>query len=272
MPPNIHLPGRSIPNCLYQYSLHATHLANQQQQQHPKRHLKPKPKQPDYPPVSFLTSYGDHGYGITPTGNVIALLNSQTYEFPSPTSLTTTAANNKTNTNNHPTRPPSPNTPLSFALVTSFHPENRIVTNEKIDPDPNKSINPEEPPLTLANLRIVMALKGKFHYDGRNHATPFAVRGAFRWIRLKGNPQGQGQYGGNGSGRGGLLEGVQGVIFGFLLPTWMRGAIGGPDEFLCCFGTFLEWATSDHFRVGLARENGTGDVEVGAGQRGNVVM
>lgn len=128
-----------------------------------------------------------------------------------------------------------------------------------------------------------MALKGKFHYDGRNHATPFAVRGAFRWVRLKAKSQGQGQD-------SGLLEGVQGVIFGFLLPTWMRGAIDGPDEALCCFvsgcrgfggevggfesvqGTFLEWATSDHFRVGLAKENGISDVEVGAGQRGNVVM
>jgi hypothetical protein len=27
-------------------------------------------------------------------------------------------------------------------------------------------------------------------------------------------------------------------------------------------GTFLEWATSDHFRVGLAREDGMEDVEV----------
>jgi hypothetical protein len=144
-----------------------------------------------------------------------------------------------------------------------------------------------------------MALKGKFHYDGKNHATPFAVRGAFRWIQLKTRGDGgtaskerqdSGEGPGKGKGREGLLERVQGVIFGFLLPRWMRGAICGPDEVLCCFvsgcrmfggevegfetveGTFLEWATSDHFRVGLARENGMEDVEVGAAGGGDVAM
>lgn len=128
-----------------------------------------------------------------------------------------------------------------------------------------------------------MDLKGKYHYDGRNDATPFAVRGAFRWIRIKEKSsetttmttQTESEYKDEESGKDvNLLEGVQGVIFGFLLPEWMRGPIGGPDEALCCFvsgcrgfggevegfesvkGTFLEWATSDHFRVGLARDEG----------------
>jgi hypothetical protein len=34
------------------------------------------------------------------------------------------------------------------------------VTNQKINPDPNKSKNAEEPPLNLENIRIVMACKG----------------------------------------------------------------------------------------------------------------
>jgi hypothetical protein len=270
--------NHSPPDCLYQYSLHASHLTRQQQHHPnppPKPKPKPKPKQQDHPPISFLTSYGDHGYALTPTGNVIALLNSQTYEFPS--SSPSPSITNTTNNKKHPTRTPSPNTPLSFALVTLFHPENRIATNLEIDPNPNSYKYTQNPPVTLTNLRIVMALKGKFQYDGRDHATPFAVRGAFRWIQLKSRSQGQ-QAGREGEEGGNLLEGVQGVIFGFLLPGWMRGAIGGPEEVLCCFvsgcrgfggevegfesveGTFLEWATSDHFRLGLAKENGLQDV------------
>ena len=121
-----------------------------------------------------------------------------------------------------------------------------------------------------------MNLKGKCHYDGRNHATPFAVRGAFRWIRIKDcKSRIESEDQNKASGKDvNLLEGVQGVIFGFLLPEWMRGAIGGPEEVLCGFvsgcrgfggevegfesveGSFLEWATSDHFRVGLARDEG----------------
>jgi hypothetical protein len=298
------------PDCLYQYSLHATHLAEQQQQQHQQQDPNPnrKPKQPDHPPVSFLTSYGDLGYALTPNGTTIALLNSQAYEFRSQSSSSPQNNNIKPislkprlDTNfcgyNHATHTPPPNTPLSFALVTLFHPENRVVTNQKIDPDPkSKSRKPvEEEPLNLSNIRITMALKGKFHYDGRNHATPFAVRGAFKWIQLKKtrqNPRAaaRAQTGGGGDSatgerKEGLLQGVQGTIFGFLLPSWMRGPIGGPEEAVCCFisgcrmfggevqnfetveGTFLEWATSDHFRLGLAKEDGFENVDFGAGQR-----
>jgi hypothetical protein len=46
---------------------------------------------------------------------------------------------------------------------------------------------------------------------------------------------------------------------------------GEVEGFETVEGTFLEWATSDHFRVGLARENGMEDVEVGAAGGGDVV-
>lgn len=155
------------------HSLHATYLAEQQQQQHP--NPKRKPKQPDHPPVSFLTSYGDLGHALTPNGTIIALLNSQAYEFRSQSStspqktIPPTSLKPRLDTNfcgyNHATRTPDPNTPLSFALVTLFHPKNRVVTNQKIDLDPknkSKSKNVEEEALTLSNIRITMALRGKF--------------------------------------------------------------------------------------------------------------
>jgi hypothetical protein len=161
------------PDCLYQFSLHATYLANQQQQQQQQKSHPRRPKPQDQPPVSFLTSYGDHGYALTPNGTVIALLNSQPYEFLPPSSSSSHQNQNQQILPNlkprlattfcgynHAIQTPDPNTPLAFAIVTLFHPENRIVTNQKINPDPNKSKNAEEPPLNLENIRIVMACKG----------------------------------------------------------------------------------------------------------------
>jgi hypothetical protein len=42
---------------------------------------------------------------------------------------------------------------------------------------------------------------------------------------------------------------------------------GEVEGFESVEGTFLEWATSDHFRLGLAKEYGFEDVEFGAGQQ-----
>lgn len=86
---------------------------------------------------------------------------------------------------------------------------------------------------------------------------PFAVRGAFRFVQTT----------------QGRLEDVQGTIFGFGIPRWLEGISGpAPAGFRCCFlsgcrrvggevvdflsigGTFVEWAVSDHFRVGLPRD------------------
>lgn len=70
------------------------------------------------------------------------------------------------------------------------------------------------------------------------------------------------------------LSKVQGTISGFMIPSWMLGALSGPSKILCTFisgdgefggevggfetdeGTFSEWATSDHFRFGFVREEG----------------
>ena len=42
---------------------------------------------------------------------------------------------------------------------------------------------------------------------------------------------------------------------------------GEVENFETVEGTFLEWATSDHFRLGLAKEDGFENVDFGAGQR-----
>ena len=58
-----------------------------------------------------------------------------------------------------------------------------------------------------------MAEKGKYGYDGRDHVTPFAVRGPFLWVGLKGMGRGSGRREGlslsllRGDDAGGGFEG-----------------------------------------------------------------
>lgn len=95
-----------------------------------------------------------------------------------------------------------PDTPLAFAMMCLFTPENRIVNPDAGD--------------TIKNLRDTFR-KGKFQYDGINNPVPFAVRGAFSSVKTT----------------KGELKGVQGTIFGFAVPAWME-SVSGPG-IRCCF-------------------------------------
>jgi alpha-acetolactate decarboxylase len=128
---------------------------------------------------------------------------------------------------NHKATAASPDTPLAFAMLCLFTPENRVVNPNGGD--------------TIENLRDTFK-KGKFDYDGINNPVPFAVRGAFSSVKTT----------------KGELKGVQGTIFGFAVPAWME-SLSGPGV-RCCFlsgcrtiggevldysstrGTFVEWA------------------------------
>lgn len=95
----------------------------------------------------------------------------------------------------------------------------------------------------------------------------FAVRGAFTFVLLD---------------SGARLENVQGTVFGFALPSWLEGISfskgssgvrclfltgcrrrgGEVVDYLSIAGTFVEWATSEHFRVGLPRDGRFGNMEL----------
>lgn len=163
------------------------------------------------PKVSFLVGYGDYAYCLTPTGQTVILIDSKAFILDS---------NNKASA-------ASPNTPLAFAMMCLFVPENRIVKPNGGD--------------TMENLRDTFK-EGKYEYDGINNPVPFAVRGAFSSVKTT----------------KGEMQGVQGTIFGFAVPAWME-SVSGPG-IRCCFlsgcrteggevldysstrGTFVEWA------------------------------
>lgn len=158
------------------------------------------------------------------------------------------------------TNDPPPETAVAFAMIALFRPENRANNNGDD---------------TLSNLRRTFS-QGRFGAggSGKNRLMVFAVRGAFSFVDTT----------------KGRLENVQGTIFGFALPKWLEGiSFSGSSGVRCCFlsgchrrggevvdylsiaGTFVEWATSEHFRVGLPRDGRFGEVELfsdvsGAGQ------
>lgn len=133
---------------------------------------------------------------------------------------------------------PSLDTHIAFAMICLFTPENRVVTGGGDN---------------ISNLRENFA-KGKYESDGRNNPIPFAVRGAFNKVKTT----------------CGEIEGVQGMIFGFVVPKWMESISG--SRVRCCFlsgchrkggevvdfesisGTFIEWAISDNCHIGFPRD------------------
>lgn len=174
----------------------------------------------DGPPVSFLTQYGDYAYGFFPCGTPLALIDSQPYIF----------------TQDGEADKADAEAPVAFAMICLFHPQNRIVTGGGD---------------TVGNLRETLG-RGQFGYDGRNSPVVFAVRGAFKLVKLK---------------FGVTFEDVQGVVCGFALPGWME-AISGKG-FRCVFvsgckrlggevldfdsiqGSFVEWSVSENVHMGL---------------------
>jgi len=183
------------PDCLYQYSVHSAYAGGAVL---------------NGPPVSFATGYGDYAYCLTSGGEAILLIDSKAWIFD----------------DNHNAELAPPDTPLAFAMMCLFTPENRIVKPNGGD--------------TMANLRDTFK-KGKFQYDGINNPVPFAVRGAFSILKTT----------------KGELKGAHGTIFGFAVPAWMEN-VSGPG-IRCCFlsgchklggevvdyhstrGTFVEW-------------------------------